>query len=81
MSIRTKRLSEYLQDYHYNLNIFNTSPRVKYLLNYVLSYNKLSSSYKSFVMSLSSHVESNTYSEAVKRDCSRKAIYNVRYLL
>jgi len=52
-------------DYHCNLNISNTSSRVKYPLNSILSYNKLS---------LSSHVESNTYSEAVKHDCWRNVI-------
>jgi len=80
MSTRTKRPPEYLKDYYCNLNVSNTSSRVKYLLNYVLSYNKLSHSYKSFVMPTSSHVEPNTYFEAVKYDCWRKAI-NVRYLL
>jgi len=74
MSTRTKRPREYLKDYHCNFNIFNTYSRVKYPLNSVLSYNKLSPSYKSFVMSLSSHVEPNIYSEAVKYDCWRKAI-------
>jgi len=74
MSTRIKKPLEYLKDYHCNLNVFNTSSRVKYPLNYVLSYNKLSPSYKSFVMSLSSHVEPNTYFEAVKHDCWRKAI-------
>ena len=43
-------------------------------MNFVLSYNNLSPSYKSFVMSLSSHVEPNTYSEVVKHDSWRKAI-------
>ena len=69
MSTRIKRSPEYLKDYHCILNVSHTSSRVKYPLNYVLSYNKLSPFYKSFVMSLSSHVESNTYSEAVKHDC------------
>jgi len=41
----------------------------------LLSYNNLPPSYTYLVMSLSSHhVESNTYSEAVKHDCWRKAI-------
>jgi len=71
MSTKTKRPPEYLKYYHCNLNIFNTSSRVKYS---ILSYNKLSSSYKSFVMPISSHVEPNTYSEVVKYDCWRKAI-------
>jgi len=74
MSTRTKRSPEYLKDYHCNLNVSNTSSRFKYPLNYVLSYNKLSSSYKYFVMSISSHVEPNTYFEAVKYDYWRKAI-------
>jgi len=37
-----------------------------------LSYNKLSPSYTYFVMSISSHVEPNTYSEVVKHDCWRE---------
>jgi len=74
MSTRTKRPPEYLKDYHCNLNVSNTSSRVKYPLNYVFSYNKLSPSYKSFVMSISSHVKPNTNSKAVKYDCWRKAI-------
>ena len=39
-----------------------------------MSYNKLSPSYTSFIMSISLHVESNTYSEAVKYDCLREVI-------
>jgi len=74
MSTKTKIPPKYLKDYHRNLNVSNTSSRVKYPLNYVLSYNKLSPSYKYFVMSISSHVEPNTYFEAVKYDCWRKAI-------
>jgi len=74
MSTRPKRTPEYLKDHHCNLNVSNTSSRVKYHLNSVLSYDKLSSSYKPFVMSISSHVEPNTYSEAVKYDCWRKVI-------
>ena len=61
MSTRPKRSPKYLKDYHCNLNVSNTSSRVKYLLNSVLSYDKLSPSYKPFVMSISSHVEPNTY--------------------
>jgi len=75
MSTRTKRPPDYLKDYHCNLNVSNTSSKVKYPLNSVLSYNKLSPSYTSFVMSISSHVEPNTYSEAVKYDCWREAIH------
>jgi len=74
MSTQTKRPPEYLKDYHCNLNVSNTSSKVKYPLNSVLSYNKLSPSYSSFVMSISSHVEPNTYSEIMKHDCWRKAI-------
>jgi len=74
MSNRPKRPPEYLKDYHCNLKVSNNYSRVKYPLNYILSYDKLSPSYKSFVMSISSHVEPNTYSKAVKYDCWRKAI-------
>jgi len=74
MSIRPKTPPEYLKDYHCNLNVSNTSSRVKYPLNFVLSYDKLSPSYTPFVMSISLHVEPNTYSEVVKYDCWRKAI-------
>jgi len=80
MSTRTKRPPKYLKDYYCNINIFNTSSRVKYPLNFILSYNKLSPSCKPFVMSISSDVEPNTYFEGVKYDCWRKAI-SVRYLL
>jgi len=74
MSTRPKRPPEYLKNYHCNLNVSNTSSRVKYPLNSVLSYDKLSPSYKLFVMFISSHVEPNTYSKAVKYDCWRKVI-------
>jgi len=66
MSTRTKISPEYLKNYHCNLNVSNTSFRFKYPLNSVLSYNNLSPSYKYFLMSISSHVEPNTYSEVVR---------------
>jgi len=69
MSTRPKRLPEYLNNYHCNLNVSNTSSRFKYPLNFILFYDKLSLSYKPFVLSISSHVEPNTYSEVVKYDC------------
>jgi len=68
MSTRTTRPHEYLKDYYCSLNVSNTFFRVKYPLNFILSYKKLSSSYKFFVMSFSWHVESNTYYEVVKQD-------------
>jgi len=70
--LEKKRPPEYLKDYHHNLNVSNTSLKVKYHLNSNLSYNKLSPSYTYFVMSISSHVEPNTYSEVVKHDCWRE---------
>jgi len=74
MSTTINRPFGYLKDYRCNINVSNTSSRVKYLLNYVLSYNKLSPFYTYFVMSLSLHFEPNTYSEVVKHDCWRKTI-------
>jgi len=74
MTIRIKRPPEYLKDYHYNINVSNTSSRVKYPLNSILSYNNLSPSYTSFAMSLSSHVKPNIYYGVVKHDSWRKAI-------
>jgi len=74
MSTRIKKPPEYLKDYHCNLNVSNTFSRVKYPLNFVLSYNNLSPSYKYFVMSISSHVEPYTYFEAVKHDYWRKVM-------
>jgi len=42
MSTRIKKPPEYLKDYHSNINVSNTSSRVKYPLDSVLSYNNLS---------------------------------------
>ena len=44
MSTKIEKPPEYLRDYHFNLNVSNTSSRVKYPLNFVLSYNNLSPS-------------------------------------
>jgi len=44
MSIRIKRPPEYLKDYYCNINVSSTSSRVKYPLNFVLSYINLSPS-------------------------------------
>ena len=74
MSTQTKRPSEYLKDYHCNLNVSNTFSKVKYPLNlvcFIINYHLLT---HFFVMSISSHVESNTYSEVVKHYCWIKAI-------
>jgi len=73
-----KNYLEYLKDYYCNLNV-NTSSRVEYPFNSVLSYNKLSPSYKSFVMSISSHVEPNTLK--LWNMTLRERLYNVRYVL
>ena len=54
---QNKRPPEYLKSYHCNLNVSNTSSRIKYPLNFVFSYNNLSPSYTYFVMSISSHVK------------------------
>jgi len=81
MITRIKRSLEYIKDYHCNLNLSNTSSRVKYPLNSVFSYNNLSPSYTSFVISLSSHVEPNTYFKVVKHDCWRKVIQCEIYAL
>jgi len=74
MSTRTKRSPKYLKNYHCNLNVSNISSRVIYPLNLFLSYNKLSPFYKFFIMSISSHVESNIYPEAMKYDCWKNVI-------
>jgi len=81
MSTRIKIPPEYLKDYHCNLNVSSVSSRVKYPLDSVFSYSNLSPSYKSFVMSLSSHVKPNTYFEVVKHDCWRIAIQCEIYAL
>jgi len=81
MSTQIKKSLEYLKGYHCNLNVSNTSSRVKYPLNSVFSHNYLSPSYKYFIMSISSHVEPNTYFEAGKHECWRKAIQCEIYAL
>jgi len=49
------------------------------ILNFVLTYNNLSLSYTSFVMSLPSHVEPNTLK--LWTMTAEEKLYNVRYLL
>jgi len=81
MSTRIKRPPKYIKDCNYNINVSNTSSRVKYTFMCVLSYNNLSPSYTYFVMSLSSHVELKNYSEVVKLECWRKTIQCEIYAL
>ena len=75
-STRARHAPTYLQDYHHDLSINNTSAStfVRYPLSSVLSYSRLSPTHKHFVLSISSTVEPSSYAEASRHDCWIKAM-------
>lgn len=81
-SSRIKCKPRYLQDFHCQLATSSLSPPVHYpstsgnpfALSSVLSYNNLSSSYKHYVLSISSSIEPKYYHEAVQHSCWRDAM-------
>ena len=75
-STRTRHPPIYIQDYHRALTseTATNSTSVRYPLNSVLSYSRLSSSYRHFIMSISSSTEPTSYVEASRLDCWIKAM-------
>lgn len=80
---RVSHPPSYLADYHcYNVihhssKSSNTKPKpynVAYPLSYVLPYDNCSPSYKHDCLSISSHVEPNTFNQDNKHDCWKKAM-------
>lgn len=76
MSLRERKQPNYLEQYHCNLTqaVTESSPSVKYPLSSHLSYNSLSPSYKSFVFSISTEFDSQTFAQASKHACWREAM-------
>lgn len=70
----------YLRDYHYALLSLTQPPSSISLgtsphsLDFVLSYNHLSPSYKHFILSISSHFEPKTYNQVVKHEIWHKSM-------
>lgn len=74
-SIKDKHPPNYLQDYHQFLTSTATnSSSVRYPLHLVLSYSRLSPSYRCFVMSIFVSTEPTSYAEASRHDCWLKAM-------
>jgi hypothetical protein len=81
-SSRIKHKPSYLQDFHCQLatSSFSSSTHSPstsgnpFALSSILSYNKLSPSYKHYVLSVSSSIEPKYYHEAVQHSCWRDAM-------
>ena len=67
-STRTRNAPFHLQDY-----VCNNSHTSTYPLSNYISYNNVSANHASFVLSLQTHPEPNTYAEASKHDCWKQA--------
>lgn len=70
-STRIQKQPSYLQDYHYNLlqHMDSTQPlihTIPYSLSNYMSYDKLTSAYKKFVLAISSNFEPKFYHRAIK---------------
>lgn len=73
-STRSRKQPSYLQDYHCQLiashplqvvSLADTSSSIKFSLDNFLSYNKLSPSHKHFSLTISSHREPTSFSQAI----------------
>ena len=79
-TMRIRKPPSYLQDYHYNLATATVVPHQSsgkgnlYPLSQVFSYDRLTPSYQSFVMNITTTPEPTNYSEAVKHECLRIAM-------
>ena len=78
MNTIIKRPSEYLKDYHSNINVSNTSLKVKYPLNFVFSYNNYDL-LTHLLLCLFLHMLSQTlilklWNRVVKHVCWKKSI-------
>jgi hypothetical protein len=82
-SSRIKQKPSYLQNFHCQMATTSSlSPQsihpmdlgIPYNLSSVISYDKLSPSYKHYLLSVSTHVEPQYYCQAVQHACWREAV-------
>nr|KYP70921.1 Retrovirus-related Pol polyprotein from transposon TNT 1-94 [Cajanus cajan] len=73
---RSRHPPSYLRDYHMTFTSTgpSSSPGIRYPLDSVISYNRLSHPFRHFIMSISLLTEPKSYAEASKSDCWIKAM-------
>ncbi|XP_020211585.1 uncharacterized protein LOC109796311 [Cajanus cajan] len=75
-STRSHHPPSYLRDFHVTLTSTGSpsSPGIRYPLESFISYAHLSSSFRHFILSISTTTEPNSFAEASKHDCWIKAM-------
>nr|KYP49743.1 Retrovirus-related Pol polyprotein from transposon TNT 1-94 [Cajanus cajan] len=72
-STRTRKTSDYLQDYHHSL-LSSTAPKTKYPIDNYLSYDALSLKHKCLTLSISTNIEPHTYEKQLSMIVGNKQL-------